>query len=85
MPSFSPPTDPFVVWSQPWGTGIFAHLRPGERGRNVYKLVDGTFTENQPTSWDEVEITYYGGHIYELSPQEESDLVAAGYGSFITQ
>jgi len=84
MATFSPPTDEFVTWSDSWDNGILSYLRPGPRGRNVFKLTDGTYTENQPATNEEVEITYHGGHIYVLSPQEESDLTEAGYGDYIT-
>lgn len=84
MATFSPPTDPFVVWASDDEVGIFAYLRPGERGRNIFKLVDGTFTENQPQYVTDATKVYYGGHIYELSAVEEQELIDAGYGDYIT-
>jgi hypothetical protein len=85
MATFSPPTDDFVVWSKSWDEGILSFLKPGPRGRNVWKMTDGTFSENQPYSMDVVDKVYYGGHIYELSASEETDLVQAGYEDYITQ
>lgn len=85
MATFSTPTDDFVVWSDGWDNGILSYLKPGPRGRNVWKLTDGTFTENQPAYMTDVSKVYYGGHIYELTSDEESELTSAGYGEFITQ
>jgi hypothetical protein len=84
MATFSPPTDNFVSWADAQTTGILAYLRPGPRGRNVFKLADGVYSENQPANAGEVEKTYYGGHIYELTAAEEVDLTQAGYGDYIT-
>jgi len=84
MATFTPPTDDFVYWSNYSDEGIFSYLKPGPRGRNVYKLVDGTFTENQPSDMTTVEILYHGGHEHTVSGEEEADLVAAGYGDFIS-
>lgn len=83
MATFTPPTDEFVNWALPGERGIFAYLRPGRRGRNVFKLTDGSFTEWQPTNQDSIAITYHGGHIHHLTAQEEADLRAAGYGDYI--
>jgi hypothetical protein len=47
-------------------------------------MVDGSFTENQPYDYWNIAITYHGGHIHEVSGQEEQDLRDAGYGDFIT-
>ena len=83
MATFSPPTDDFVIWSDAETTGILAYLRPGPRGRNVYKLSAGVYTENQPANTFEAEKTYHGGHIHQLTAAEEADLTAAGYGAYI--
>lgn len=84
MATFSPPTDNLVAWADRYETGIMAALRPGRRGRNVFKMKDGSFTENQPSNQDDIEITYHGGHVHPLTAQEEADLIAAGYGDYIT-
>ena len=84
MATFSTPTDNFVIWSNNWEPGILSYLRPGPRGRNVWKMTDGTFSENQPYNLDFVDKVYYGGHIYELTSQEEADLIQAGYQDYIT-
>lgn len=84
MPSFTPPTDLFVSFASRYETGIMAALRPFPRGRNVYKLVDGSFTENQPSDPAKIDKIYHGGHIHPLTAEEEADLTAAGYGAYIS-
>jgi hypothetical protein len=85
MPQFfRPPTDNFHVYEDEPGTRIFSRIAAGPEGRNVYKLTDGTYTENQPVDTGDIEITYYGGHVIEVTAQEVSDLTAAGYGAFIS-
>ena len=83
MTTFKPPTDNYVNWALPGERGILAVLRPGRRGRNVFKLNTGSFTEFQPSDQSEIAITYHGGHIHEITAQEEADLRAAGYGDYI--
>lgn len=62
---------------------MFARVRNSPRGRNVYKLTDGNYTENQPASFDDIEKIYLGGHDNVIDAIEEADLTAAGYGDFI--
>jgi hypothetical protein len=81
--TFRPPTDPFVRFDDGSGTGIFTFLKGWPRGRNVYKLVSGEFTEYQPGDMTLVEKIYHGGHIHPLTPEEEADLIAAGYEDYI--
>lgn len=45
---------------------------------------DGSFTEYQPAYPEDIAITYHGGHIHEISAQEEADLRDAGYGDYIS-
>ena len=67
------------------------------RCANVFKLLDGTYTETQPVSnapftagWELLDTTvgdggvYYGGHSYTVSAAEAAALTAAGYGPYIT-
>ena len=61
-----------------------AYLRPGKRGRNVFKLVDGSFQETEPSDHTLIAHTYHGGHVHTVEGQEQADLVAAGYGAFIS-
>lgn len=84
MATFQPPTDKFVVWTYRYDAGILSYLQPGDRGRNVYKLTDGTYTENHPSSETLISKTYHGGHMHDLTAQEEADLTAAGYGAYIS-
>ena len=84
MATFRPPTDDFVYWADNGDEGIFSYLKPWPRGRNVFKLTDGSFTEFQPMDQDSIAITYHGGHIHTITADEEADLRAAGYGDYIT-
>jgi hypothetical protein len=85
---FRPPTDNLVRWADVSGYGIenrfFRYLTPGARGRNVYKLTDGTFTENEQRDLSTVAVIYYGGHENIVTQSEKDALVAAGYGAYVT-
>jgi len=85
---FRPPTDNLVRWADYGGFGLanrlFRFYAPGARGRNVYKLIDGSFTENEQRDMSSVDIIYYGGHNNPVTQDEKDDLVAAGYGAYIT-
>jgi hypothetical protein len=83
MATFRPPTDLFVSFDD-GSEGIFRYLKNFPRGRNVYKLTDGSFTENQPGDMSRVAKIYPGGHIHEITADEETDLIAAGYEDYIT-
>ena len=88
MATFIPPTDELVRWADPFDLSIehrlFRYLHPGDRGRNVYKLTNSSFTENQPGDMSTVAITYHGGHVHTITAAEAADLTAAGYGANIT-
>lgn len=61
-----------------------ARIVPSARGRNVYLLTDTTYTQNQPSTFDVVVKTYYGGHDIEIDAAEQASLTAAGFGAFIS-
>lgn len=63
---------------------LASHVRPTPRGRNVYLLANGTYTENQPSDMTTVAKTYYGGHDIEVTADEVASLTAAGYGEYIS-
>lgn len=83
MATFRPPTDDFVYWAESYETGIMSYLKPGRRGRNVFKTTDGSFTESQPGDNSIIAHIYHGGHVHTLTATEEADLRAAGYGDYI--
>lgn len=87
MAVFRPPTDDFVYWTDLYDfspeSRLFARVANGARGRNVYKLKDGGYTENQPPTFEEIDKIYLGGHENIIDATEEADLIAAGYGDFI--
>ena len=83
MPIFRTPTDEFVRYGD-WTEGgiqrgLWKFFRPEERGRNVYKLNDGTFTEVDLRDEGQIVRVYHGGHDNYVTDAEADDLVAAGY------
>jgi hypothetical protein len=87
MPFFSPPTDDFVVFGSTdddQAETLFSKIAGRPRGRNVYELSNGTYTENQPPFLSDVVRTYYGGHSTEITQAEADNLTEAGYGDYIT-
>lgn len=95
MATFTPPTDLLHNFSDfdmdiPWNEDqrlafrFLRHYRANPRGRNVYKLNDGTYVENEPSDMSTVAVTYQGGHDHEISAAEVSSLTAAGYGDYIS-
>jgi hypothetical protein len=54
------------------------------RGRNVFWLIDGTFTENDPPFQEDIRKVFYGGHDNDITTEEQAALTAAGYGAYIT-
>ena len=83
MATFRPPTDDFVYWAESYESGIMSYLKPGRRGRNVFKMTDGSFTESQPFDDSLIDHIYHGGHVHTLTATEEADLIAGGYGAYI--
>lgn len=63
---------------------LWRFFEPEARGRNVYKLDDGTYTEVDIRDEGQIVKIYYGGHINEITAEEVADLTAAGYGAYIT-
>lgn len=95
MPTFQPPTDNWHAYSDfdidmprtqrvRLAYRLLRHVQNTPKGRNVYKLDSGTYTENEPGDLSTVTKTYYGGHVYDLTADEAADLTAAGYGAYIT-
>lgn len=81
--SYTPSVTPFTpVWQQ--SPAKFFSKTNIPKPVNVFKLLDGTYTEQQPTSWDTVAVTYYGGHVYTVTAAEAIALTTAGYGSNLT-
>lgn len=95
MPTFNPPTDGFLnltdfdVDTPPTPNmrisfNLLRHFESLPRGRNVYKLVDSTYVENEPFDMAAVTISYLGGHTHTVTEAEAASLTAAGYGAYIT-
>lgn len=94
MATFTPPTDNLfnlsdfdsdTVWSteKRLAYRFLRHYAPLPRGRNVFKLANGSYVENEPEDMSTVVATYYGGHDYEVDAAEVASLTSAGYGAFI--
>ena len=85
---FRPPTRNDVPTQLVGGDRIANRLarfyRPGLRGINVYKLTDLTFTEIDQHDYTIVEKVYHGGHVHQLTEEEYTDLLAAGYSEYLT-
>ena len=62
---------------------LFAHVPPGVRAENLYRLSDGTYTINDPRDGSATR-EYLGGHNIFLTDEEVAELTAAGYGAYIT-
>jgi hypothetical protein len=63
---------------------LFSYATPGTRGKNIYKLTDGSYTDVDPRDPDDYTKLYYGGRINFVSAEEKADLVSAGYGEYVT-
>lgn len=63
---------------------LLRHYASQPRGRNVFKLASGAYTENEPADMTTVVKTYYGGHEYEVTADEAADLTANGYGAYLS-
>ncbi len=94
MSIFRPPTDDFVFLGIPpkeydsqearVAYNLFRHFENEPRGRNVFLLTDGTYTENEPNDMTIVTRIYFGGSNNEVSASEVASLTAAGYGEYIS-
>ena len=93
MPTFIPPTENVTyMGATPQKTDgadkrlthrLFRHYAPLPRGKNVYKLVDGSYSEDDLLDVSVIDITYHGGHEIPITSEEAADLTAAGYGAYI--
>jgi hypothetical protein len=89
MAIFKPPTDNLLTYidrNQPYGLGyrLFRFYNAEPRGRNVFKLTDGSFVETDPADFNSIAKLYFGGHENVVDAQEVADLTAAGYGEYIS-
>jgi hypothetical protein len=98
MAIFRPPTDNFVVpvivgdymgglrlsKDQRLANRLGGRIEASARGRNIFLLTNGTYTDDQPSSLSMVAKVYYGGHDNEVDADEVASLTAAGYGAYIS-
>ena len=63
---------------------LFRHFDAEPRGRNVFLLTNGTYTENEPNDNTTISKVYWGGTDNQVTADEVASLTAAGYGAYIT-
>jgi hypothetical protein len=63
---------------------LFRYAEPTYAGSNVYKLTDGSYTQVEQRDYDRIAKIYYGGSKNFVTQAEKDDLIAAGYGSYVT-
>jgi hypothetical protein len=63
---------------------LFGKVTPGTKGKNIYKLTDGTYTDVDQRDVGAFTKVYLGGHNNFVTQEEKDDLVAAGYGAYVT-
>jgi len=85
---FRPPVNDSFAWNDRLrpvaGDFLLRKLVPGTRAKNVYKLTDGSYTTNQPAEVEDYLLVHLGAHNNFVSASEKADLVAAGYGDYVT-
>lgn len=94
MSTFRPPTDDFVSLGIPpkefdsqekrLAFNLFKYFGNEPRGRNVFLLTDGTYTENEPNDITTITKVYWGGSENQVTEAEVASLTAAGYGEYIS-
>jgi hypothetical protein len=63
---------------------LFRYAEPTYAGSNVYKLTDGTYTTVEQRDYSLIAKIYYGGSQNFVTQAEKNDLIAAGYGDYVT-
>lgn len=80
---FVPPTEKVYLYE---GHPLLRRV-PLNLGITVFKE-DGIYREVRgdvlPEEIDSADVTYLGGHEYEITEEEATELIAAGYGIYIT-
>ena len=76
----TPQTEEMIV-----SYSLLRFFRAMPRGRNVYLLDSGIYTENEPSDMATVRRTYQGGHEHQVTADEVASLTAAGYGAYISE
>lgn len=80
---FRPPVEDRFPWdnykSSTPDHRLFAKASQGYRARNIFQLTDLSYTNVDPLDPTLVKTTYWGGHDIVVTPEEKSQLVAAGY------
>ena len=85
---FRPPADGRFRWAE-YGDHtaagrLFGRVSHGVSASNIYKLTDGTYTNIDTKDYTIVSKVYHGGHDNFVTAEEKADLIAAGYGDYVT-
>lgn len=77
------PSTPTVAHADHPGTALFRFYRPWDAGVNVFLLLDGSVTQNEPVhdgvTPPPIRRTFHGGHVHPVDDSEAALLTAAGY------
>lgn len=76
--------DPAAYARNLQGNLLMRHYGAQPRGVNIYVMLDGTITENDPLDWGLVDIVLWGAHETAVSDELAQLLVAAGYGAYLS-
>jgi len=80
---FRPPVEDRFPWdnykSSTPDHRLFAKASQGYRARNIFQLTDLSYTNVDPLDPTLIKTTYLGGHDILVTPEEKTQLVAAGY------
>lgn len=75
-----------TVWKDvngDWHQAIFPY-----QGGGTFTTHNGSTTtttvESSVNHLADAQVVYLGGHVYDLTAEEEADLIAGGYGEYIT-
>jgi hypothetical protein len=63
---------------------LFRYAEPTYAGINIYKLTDGSYTSVEQRDYDLISRVYWGGTLNVVTAEEKADLVAAGYGDYVS-
>jgi hypothetical protein len=61
-----------------------SYIKDNVRARNLYKLIDDSYTIVDQRDLGQVKKVWYGGRDHFLTPAEQVELTADGYGAYIT-
>ena len=85
---FRPPSDQEFRWARYGATDtasiFFGRMTRGQKASNIYKMVDGSYTNIATRDYSLVDKVYHGGHENFVTAEEKADLITAGYGDYVS-